>query len=79
MIYLILKLNRKNSELLCKTQNYFAPQNYYATFDNNLNVAYNNKTYLKICRNINIEISFSLNKYLLSANALRVTLTKWKT
>ena len=26
MIYLILKLNRKNSELLCKTQNYFAPQ-----------------------------------------------------
>ena len=76
MIYLILKLNRKNSELLCKTQNYFAPQNYYVTFDNNLNVAYNNKTYLKICRNINIEISFSLNKYLLSASALRVTLTK---
>ena len=52
-----------------------APQNYYVTFDNNLNVAYNYETYWEICDDINIEINFLLNKYLLPANGLRVTLT----
>ena len=69
MIYLILKLNRNYSTII-------APQNYCVTFHNNLNVACDNKTYWEICNDINIEISFLLNKYLLPANGLRVTLTK---
>ena len=69
MIYLILKLNRNYSTII-------APQNYYVTFDNDLIVAYNNKTYWEICDDINIEINFLLKKYLLPANGLRVTLTK---